>query len=71
MNLNNPNLTAILGRVLVERQQLRFVGLDEQAELMCSILLSLELSLPETVSRDEDERSRHDGSFGRREAVPA
>jgi hypothetical protein len=65
MNLNAPDLGPVLVHVFVERQQLRLVFLDEGAQVSRAVALGRELALPESVSRDEDEWRRHDGSFGR------
>jgi hypothetical protein len=64
MKLNDPDLGAILVHVFVERQELRLVRLDEGAQVSRAVALDRELACPEVLGRDEDERRRHDRSFG-------
>src|ERR1035437_8320998 len=58
MYLDHANLAALLVRVLVERQQLRLVRLDERAEIRRAVPLCLEPTLLQSVCRDEDEWPR-------------
>jgi hypothetical protein len=56
MDLHDSHLRSIVVRVFVERDQTRFIGLDEVNQPRDAPPLSLELSGLEFVSRDEDER---------------
>ena len=55
VDLDNGDLSAVIVDVLVERDQPRFVRLDEINETGHSLLLGGELPWLEMVGRDEDE----------------